>query len=173
MTYNRRGLGSVSREENKYSFWQLYSCRSHKDNWKGSGAGQEIQLQRAVQLEKIGEFISYPEGKGVKTSVVLNYRGGKQGRETEPGHDSDIRIFSWDQYTANTALRWLTQNLLLRPRVIRWLWWHYIRYIDSTITINFFRTTSLPLFDLTCDTSTNSICSTPSVTFITFGFWHY
>ena len=49
-------------------------------------------------MEKIGEFISNPEGKGVKkTSVVLNYRGESRAGKTEPGHDSDIRIFSWDQ----------------------------------------------------------------------------
>ena len=142
MTYNRRGLGSVSREENKYSFWQLYSCRSHKDNWKRSKAGQEIQLQRAVQLEKIGEFISYIlSGSRKRSENFCQIIGGKgiQGQGM-----TAILWFSLGTSSGQTRLYYDWHKAYYWGRVIPWLWWHYIQfqYIESTITINFVRTTS-------------------------------
>ena len=94
MTYNCRELREYRvRREKKYSFWQLYSCKSHKDNWKDPGRLPGDPASKSCPIgENWGIYPSYPEGKGVKTfRCLLNYNKGKK---TEPGQYTAILWFT-------------------------------------------------------------------------------
>ena len=78
MIYHCWGLGVYRERRINISSDNFIVARAIKTTGAGWDASQEIQLQRAVQLEKIVEFISFRQpgpvepGKGVKTSAVLN-----------------------------------------------------------------------------------------------------
>ena len=134
------GAWSVSREENKYLFWQLYSCKSHKDNWGWMGCEPGDPTSKSCPIGENCGIYFLPAARAGGARKRSKNLCCKWGKERNPGHDSSILIFLSLETRQDKQSFMMTDNtkLIIEAAVILWLWSHYNVQSQSTLQNNIY-----------------------------------